>query len=316
MPVLPPHLATIAERNHGVLVRADLLAVPDVTRALVDNLVRHGALVPYFRGTYRVPGAPVTTQQELLAAARRANGHIADATALALRDAEGFPLQAPFRVAIPRARRLRVEELTIVRTDLEDQDVEVHDGVPTMTVERACIGVAPHVRLARLRTAVHDLRRRGVLDVRVLRRRVDALAGDLGAEALRAHLSSGALLPESEPEAALDDIWQPGDPRPAVQVWVHHRGRDVRLDTVFLTSRLAPEYDGERAHGGTVDRLADADRTMLLAELRILRLAITAPMLRDPAGLRDRLLHLHHERITQGIEPLVPSAPPAWWDGV
>lgn len=96
---------------------------------------------------------------------------------------------------------------------------------------------------------------------------------------------------------------------------MHHRGRDYRLDLRFLDSRLAPEYDGEVAHGAPTARLADGERALALAELHIQRIAITAPMLRDPDGLRERLLQPHTERIESGITPLQPSAPPAWWDG-
>ncbi len=316
MRVLPRPAAELAAANHGFVSRAELLEQAGLTKSQIDKLVNAGALIVDSRGNYRVPGAPVTRRQQLLAATRRAAAPAADESTLGLHHAQGFDLVPPFTVAVPPSRRLRTGDLRFVQVVLREEDVETYEGIPSMTVERACINLAARARLARMRVAMHDLRRRGELDVRLLRRRLTALWGDPGARQMREWLDSGALLHESNAEARLDRIWRPGDPRPTPQVWVFAEGRYYRLDFAFLDSRLAPEYDGEAAHGGEANRHRDAQRTLALAAIDVERLAITAPMLRDPAGLREQILAVHRRRLGLGLAPLVPVAAPPWWNGV
>lgn len=313
MPALPPEAIDLAGAAHGRLSRRDLLAIPGVRRHTVDGWIRCGLLLRDWTGEYRVAGTPVTLRQQLLGATRRVGGHAANSATFGLHRAEGFPLAAPFTVAVPASSRVRNLEIDLVRIDLDPDDVERHEGVPTMTVERAAIGLAPSTRLARLRAGMHDLRRRGLLDFTVLRLLAQALDDAPGAPEMRQLIDSGRLISESEPEHDLGGIWRPGDPQPAAQIWVRHEGRYHRLDWIFLDSRLAPEYDGAEAHSA-LHRHDDAERTLALAARQIHRVPVTSRMLRRPELLREQLLSAHRQRVGS-IPVLVPDEPPAWWRG-
>ena len=311
MAFLPEEALERAAAAHGCLSRAELLRLPGVTRHTVDRWVKAGTLIPEWRGHYRLAGSAVTRRQQLLLAVERAGGVAADESALALRRADGFPLQPPFAVALPTSSRVRDPALRLIRVDLDPEDVTTCAEIPAMTAERALIGVSDRVGRARLRAAYDDLRRRRLLEPQRLLDRARAF----DATAVLEIAEQGDLRMESEGERRLDRIWRPDDPRPEPQVWVHHAGRHYRLDFVFLDSRLAPEYDGRAAHAGDSNRHRDAQRALALAALQIQRLSVTAPMLQDPEDLRVRILTVHEQRLRLDLEPLVPAAPPAWFRG-
>jgi hypothetical protein len=311
---LDEETAAWAARNHGRLTRAGLLA-SGIPATRIDGLVRQRVLLFDRRGQYRVAGAPRSALQEVLGAVTAVGGMAADETALALAGGDGLALLAPFAVAVGRGRRCRRAGIRAVPADVAPGHRTIIDGVPSMTVERAVISWSPRAPIERLRVVFHDLRRRGLLDVRVLRAVLAALGDDRAARQMSKLLASGVLLGESPPEQELGTIWQPGDPAPARQVWVRHQGKDYRLDLCFLDSRLAPEYDGA-VHGAAHRRQDDADRTIALASQQILRIPVTARQLKRPAELRRQLLGLHAQRLADGIPPLVPAEPPAWWNGL
>jgi hypothetical protein len=315
MPALSPAGIALAAAHHGLLSRAELRTQLGLTVPEIDNLVKAGVLIVVSPGQYRLAGSPITPRQELLSDIRRLDGHAADESVLGLHDAPGYALQQPFSVAVAPHRRIRRDDVRVIRVPLGGWECEEVDGIPAMRLERALISYLPRARSARFRAAFHALRRRGRLDVAFLRRLAVDLGGAPGAPEMRALLDSGFLLPESPPEHQLGSIWRPGDPRPVPQVWISHAGRSYRLDWVFLDSRLAPAYDGAVAHG-RLNRHDDARRTLALAARDVVRIPITAPMLRHPAALRRDLLAVHGQRLRAGVLPLIPEAPPAWWTGL
>ena len=59
-----------------------------------------------------------------------------------------------------------------------------------------------------------------------------------------------------------------GLPRPLAQHWVEIDGVPTyRLDFAYPFARVAVEYDGREAHGGSAQQLADAERLQRLSEL-------------------------------------------------
>jgi hypothetical protein len=312
MAVLPAPAARHAERLGGLLPRADLLGILGLTRHEVDNLVKGGAILPVTRSQYRPAGTPLTPALQLHAEVRRARGLATGPSLLALARAQGVDLESPWWVAIERERRHRAPGVDVIRVDVPREHRTKRDRIPSTSIELALAVWFPRADRAVFRLAFHDLRRRRLLDVRRLRLLLRQPVP--GGPHLLAALDDGSLLAESPPEDVLGRLWRPGDPVPARQVWVAQGAQYYRLDLCFLGSRVAPEYDGAAAHEHR--RQEDAGRHLALAELGILRLPVTSAQLRDPQALRTQILRIHHRRLAEGVEPLIPASPPPWWNGV
>lgn len=310
---LPPDVVAAASARYGLLSRRRLLGL-GYPRWTIDGWLADGLLLIRTRGHYIVAGAAVDEIGRLVTALDRSDpgARIGGAWACGLHGLEGFDLAGSAHVLVDPRRRVRGVPFTVVRSPVPPEDRETVRDVPTLTVTRSLIDIAPTHTPRQVRVAYDSGRRAGATSLAELTARAVALGRVRGAPEMRRLIATGQLRNESEGERQLDAIWQPGDPRPEPQVWVTCGGQRFRLDFAYLDARLCLEYDGADAHGGDDHRMRDSDRDLALAELQIVTLRITSRMLRVPQLTRRRILAVREQRLALGLPPIVPNPPPGW----
>ena len=296
----------MADALCGTVSRRDLTALGYATTT-IDRWVARGLMVRICRGEYRVAGSGHDEMQELAAMLSRAGhgAHLGGGLGLGLLGIKGFTAEKSNHVAVPAPRRVTGVEFEVVSTPIPQCDRTRWNELPMLTPERLFISAAGAHRAARIRVGWDDAHFKGLVSLRLLRERTNALGCAFGAPQMRRILPD--LDKESEPERDLEGIFGPGDPQPVPQVWVQCHDRWYRLDFALLDARLALEYDG-KDHDGT--RQQDADRDLALKVLKIDTIRVTHAMLRSPDETRRSILAVYRERVALGLTPLVPATPP------
>jgi very-short-patch-repair endonuclease len=193
--------------------------------------------------------------------------------------------------------RVRRPGIVTRRNVLQDDEVEVVNGIPVTCVARTVFDIAGLVRERELERAW------GEMEVRRLTSRVSVpqLLGRYprrpGAAALRKLLGAESLagIPRNEFEeafAALIDAH--GLPRPEINADLQLRGRFVEVDCLWPRERLALELDGRAVHAREAAFESDKlrDRQLLVEGWRTMR--VSWRQLQDEpaavaADLRDAL---------------------------
>jgi very-short-patch-repair endonuclease len=273
-------VAVLAARQHGVVARAQLLALGLTARAIDGRLAR-GWLHPVHRGVFAV-GVPARAREALWMAAVLSAG---EGAVLSHRSAAALwglrPDGRRAEVSVPGRRRPRAG-VRLYESPLPADEVTVRDGIAVTTVARTLLDLAAVVPAAHVERAINEAeyRRLGdaagvaVLLARHPRRR--------GAPALRAIADVGARRTRSDLEAAfLALVDAERLPRPGVNALVE----GFECDAVWRGARLIVELDGHAAHGTreAFERDRARDRALTAAGWRVLRM--TARAMDDPAAV-------------------------------
>jgi hypothetical protein len=282
-------LARIAKKQHGVVTRAQLLAV-GVSAAGIERRVAKGALIPVCRGVYRV-GHSAPSREALYLAAVRACGEGALLSGRAAGHVLGLlkGKAPPPEVTTPTERRIKG-----IRTHrsrhIDPRDARTWRGIPVTTVPRTLVDLAAVLGPDDLARACHEA---GVLH-RTTPRQVEAVLArrpnSPGAAKLRAVMRGEVHVTLSKLEkrflALLREARLPlpitNRPAGAKRVdcrWPEHR-LTVELDSYrFHNSRHSWEQDRRRerqahARGDEFRRYTWGDvfehPRLMMAELRTL----------------------------------------------
>lgn len=164
--------------NYGFVTTSDAeeLGVPAVE---LRKLAARGGLTHIAYGIYRFDDAPADPNGQLYEAVLRVgpDAHLTGDAVLALHD---LALVNPrrIRVGLPRRTKARLPDwIEVLRQDLPPEDLTVYEGIPSATVARALIDSRGAVMGERLREALEDATRRGLVTRRE-RRRVEAALGE------------------------------------------------------------------------------------------------------------------------------------------
>lgn len=311
MPALPDDVRTATSARYSLVSRRQLLEL-GYAGSSIDRWIADGLLVRRSRGHYLVGGATIEAAGRLVTALDRCGdgARIGGPWACGLHGLEGFDLSGNDHVIIDPRRRVTGVSFTVVRSPVPPVDQATVDDLPTLTVTRSLIDIAPTHPAKKVRVAFDSARRSGLTSLDELTQRATELGRVRGAPEMRRIIASGLLRMESEGERQLHGLWLPGDPKPEPQVWVFYRSRLYRLDFAFLDARLCLEYDGRDYHERALDRYRDYDRDLALAELRIQTLRISARMLRTPERTRRQILAVRQNRLQLGLPPIAPATPP------
>ncbi len=244
------------------------------------------AWVPEHPGTWRLPTYPATSQSAVAAALRlvgpdaRADRH----TASALRGLVPFPTR--HQVLLPHGCRVRRTPGVDVRRTrhLPTEDLDVVDGLPSVTVARTLLDLARDLQTGALRTLALTAQQQDLLEPDDLRdvlarhphapgrRRLRQVVHDLGRDGsesgfeftTRDRVVAAGLRPDTE--------------QPTVLV----AGTRRRIDIAWLALRVGIECQGYRDHAGREGLDRDAVRLNgLAAEADWVILQLTASMLHD-----------------------------------
>jgi hypothetical protein len=147
--------AQIAGCAHGVLTRRELLDA-GVTAAEVDWRVRTGALIPEFRGVYRVGHAAPSVSATYIAAVKACGGG-ALLSGLAAAYLWGLTKGPPPPPHVTTPTERRVTGITTRRSRrIDPRDRSTYNRIPVTTVARTLVDIAPLLSLADLARACHE----------------------------------------------------------------------------------------------------------------------------------------------------------------
>ncbi len=244
-------VASHAARQHALVTSVQAAACGG-TRPMLEHRVATGRWRKVGPGVYRLAGAPVTWQSQLLAAVLAAGpgamgSHRSAGSSWEL---DGCRPGAP-EIVVPRGRRARLAGVRVHEsTDLGLVTPRIVDGIPVTPVARTLLDLGAVVAERRVHVALDSARRRGLTDW-------DELLDTLVAHARRGRRGVGtlrAILDRHHDEILSTDsgaerllialLVQHGLPRPEVQHTVTHASGTFRLDLAYPAERVAIEYDG------------------------------------------------------------------------
>lgn len=259
----------MAQRQHAVVSRAQLLGLGMGRRAIVGRLER-GQLHEVFRGVYVVGVRRISKRGRWMAAVLACG----EGAVLSHRSAGCL-----WRILPPSAEwvdvtchRSEVERRGIRghRSPLQDDEWLVTDGIPVTSPFRTIFDLAAVLKLRELERAWHEAEVQGLRDRVSLPMLLERYPGRRGARNLRSLLEA----PEpvgftrndfEEAFVALVDAY--GLRRPRMNGTLAMRGRFFEVDALWEDERVAVELDSRTVHA--TDRNFESDKQrdrILLAE--------------------------------------------------
>lgn len=265
---VPEEVHRLSERQHGLALISQARAA-GMTRSAQRHAVASGRLEQVTARLLRVPGAPRTDRQQVLAAALDAGprAYAYPPTAAALWGLPGYRL-APVHVARPTGLSGRRSDLAVVHAvaGLGDRHVTALDGVPCVRPEVVVLHLCGSTYPERAASALDNLWRRRLLSGRSLRAALDDLAasGRNGVTIMRELLAKRGddyVPPASNLERRFATILErAGEPAMRCQV---DSGDDRWVGRVDFRDERRPlvvEVQSEMYHSALVDKEHDERR--------------------------------------------------------
>lgn len=270
-------IARLADRQHGVVARRQLLTVGLSGRAITSRLARR-ILVPLHRGVYAFGHRRLRIEGRWLAAALAAG----DGAVLSHRDAAALhrmrepPDSHKVSVSTPAHGR-KVEGVWLfARRVLEADDVTTVHRIPVTSPARTLVDVAPMLTAGQMQATLGEADRRGLLDLAKVEAALHRARGRHGQgharlkAALDAHVNQGTTLTRSELENRfLDLVLQARLPQPQLNA----PAIDFSVDALWPDHHLVVELDGWAHHKERAAATWDREKTNRLqaAGYRVLR---------------------------------------------
>ncbi len=240
-------LAALAARQHGVVASWQLQAM-GYTRAAIARLARGGWLHKLHRGVYAVGHRRLTLRGHWMAAVLACGpeavlSHFAAAALWGLQN----PSRTRIDVTAPSKHTVEGVQCHVAR-GLSDEDRAIVDGIPTTSISRLLLDLAPLEHPQRLRSTLESVQRRDLLDVRALRTAIGRSRGHHGQKPLKAalaELDDEAPWTQSELERRfLELVRGAGLPEPSANVVVAGQ----LVDFHWSQSGIVVEVDGYAFH--------------------------------------------------------------------
>jgi very-short-patch-repair endonuclease len=262
-------IAAIAARQHGVIARAQLLAL-GLSDAAIVRRIRSGRLHVVHRGVYAVGHPAISREGELLAAVFGGGpgavlSHESAAELWELLLAKGRLIDVTASSARTRPG------IRFHRCELEERDITERKAIPVTTPERTIVDLAPRLTPSRLEHVIRQAEYEHLTTATSLASCLSTHGGRRGMKSLRKALGLSAETPgvaRSELERRfLRFIRRHGLLRPHLNYPLELPTRDVKIDCAWPERRLAVELDSRRAHDNRHSFESDRarDRDLLVA---------------------------------------------------
>ncbi len=262
----------LAERQHGVVARRQLLALGFNARE-IEHRVARGRLHPLMRGVYAV-GRPWLTQKGHWMAAVLACGEgalLSHRSAAALWGI-GRWRGAIIDVSVRRRTRLRRPGIQVrSRNDLSETDVSHRDRIPVTGIVRTLVDIAAELSPIEVERAVNEADKLDLIDPETLRAALERYVGRPGVRPLRIVLDARTFrLSDSDLEILFRPIASAAGLPPPLSKQVVN---GFEVDFFFPSLGLVVETDGLRYHRTASAQARDArrDRSHTLAGMTPLR---------------------------------------------
>ncbi|MGH3441519.1 MAG: hypothetical protein ACRDUY_05640 [Nitriliruptorales bacterium] len=260
-----------------------------MTEGQIDGLVRRRAFETVLYGVYRLAGSAVPHEQRGMAAVLRCwpTARLSGPYVLGLLGVEGFSLEDPFVVLVPRDRQITNVPFRTVRTSWPLVRGPTARNIPIVAPGRAFMDAAPLVTDRRLIVGIDSAGWRGTLRPDRLVTTVRRDPRHPGSRVILRLLAQGVFEQESMGERELKPVLDGIDPPGEWGVWV---APDIKVDFFWRDCQMAIEYAGRDHHTSAPQREKDAVRDARLRMLGIYVVHVTKEDLRDPDALHARLL--------------------------
>ena len=289
---LDVRIAALAGRQHGVVSRAQLVALGAHPHQIDDRLNR-GWLVPLHRGVYAVGHAALRAEGRWLGAVFAAG----EGAVLSHADAAALWELVPagtgrVHVSIAgRAGRRRRSGLVVHRPiRLPVEETTIRRGIPVTSPARTLIDFAEVSRRPALRRAVAQSEVVRIFDLAAIEEAIAAQPGRTGARRLARAVDEQVgeiAITRSELEERFLDIV---DTAAVARPLVNHALGELEVDFFWPDLGLVVETDGFRFHGtrSAFERDRERDAVLMAAGLRVLRFTHRS-IVRTPRVVRRTL---------------------------
>jgi hypothetical protein len=290
-------VAAIADRQWGVVKRRQLAASGLSRTAIADRVARKRLRVMY-RGVYALGHARLRREGEWLAAAwasgeRAVLSHWDAAAHLGLMPLHGrlIHVTTPVRSGrIPDRRRIKLHRVGTLRA----WECALIEEIPTTTVARTLLDLAPELRPRAMEDAIAQANRLDLFDLVAVRRCLDEHPRQHGAPALRRLLEALEGVGTADVRSILEILVlqlcdDHGLPQPIANATVEK----FLVDFFWPTKRLIVEADSYTYHSmpGAFERDRERDQHLTLAGYTVVRFT-HAQVTRQPTLVRHRLRRL------------------------
>ena len=294
-----------AVRDHGGLVTRQQL-LERVPRQVLDSYVARRQLVRIFPRVYRLRDGgedDVTTLRAALLHAGPAAA-LSHTTALAVWGLRTLdrPLHLTVDQSIKRAGAPSLLVHRRLRFDPESGQCVQRRGLLITALPRTVIDSWPLLPLPERRPLVLDLCNRGLVTAESLSGALAERPNVAGRRGLRQviDLIADGCRSELEAHGVLNVFRHRSLPPGVGQYQVQLPTHRITLDRAWPEVKLAVELDGAQHHTSPADRRKDLARDRELAALGWVVLRFTyADVLRDPEGVRAKVLAVYRARLEQ-----------------
>lgn len=309
---LPARLHRLASTHHGLLHRTALVHA-GIGPARMRTLLERRILERLSRRVFRIPGAPLTDHQRLLAACWSLDGVVSHRSAAHLHGFSGFSPTDPPEVMVQEAahRPTRLARLRTV-SRLDPVDSVIVESIPTTSIPRTLLSLAGIAGLRKdgkeiSRWSVEDAFDRALATGRtdedaiadmLARNRRSGRAGVALIEELLDARRDGAITESHLERLTLELIRNAGLPEPVCQARIARRGTFVaRVDFLYPDHDVIIEVSGHRWHRSAEQLDHDTRRRRELTALGYRVFEFTYRQInRSPGLLIDLIRSLHHHR--------------------
>jgi very-short-patch-repair endonuclease len=277
-------MARLAQRQHGVVARRQLLELGMSARAIERRLQR-GQLHEVFRGVY-VFGARRISRKGRWMAAVVVSGERA---VLSHHSAGRLwrlvpPADEWIDVTSPPGRVIRRKGIISHESEIWDDERSVVDGIPVTSPFRTVIDLAAVLDLRGLERAWHEAEVQGLRDRVSLPMLLERYPGRRGSRNLRSLLESpepvGFTRNDFE-EAFVGLVDARSIRRPRMNADLAIRGRFFQIDALWEEERVAVELDSRSVHGTNRSFESDKQRDRILLAEGWRTMRVTWRQLRD-----------------------------------
>jgi very-short-patch-repair endonuclease len=299
-PMIREHVTS----HGGLATRQQLLE--RIPATVLDGHIGRGQLVRVFPHVYRLRDSEDDDMTALRAALIHAGRQsaLSHTTALAVWGVRG--LERPLRVTVDESiRRAGAPGLIVHRRKAFDprsaQCVDRH-GLRVTRLHRAVIDSWPLLPLPERRPLALDLVNRRLVTHAQLEEALGERPNLAGRRLLRQtiDLIADGVRSELEAHGVLNVFRHRSLPPSVGQYRVQLPSKTIWLDRAWPEVKLAVELDGTRHHSSLEDRRADLERDREMAALGWVVLRFTyADVLRDPEGVRAKVLAVYRARLEQ-----------------
>lgn len=270
-------IAELAERQHGVVARRQLLAM-GAGRKAIEVRLRRGSLHPLHRGIYKVGYRRITRKGRWMAAVLACGPQavLSHGSAGCLL---GFlaPRFDRVEVTMPPGRRARRPGISCHEAELAPDELDQVDEIRVTSVFRTLLDLAGALNARQLERAWKEVevqRLTGPVPLAVMLDRHPTKSGAGSLRRLIAAATSASLTRSELEERFLALLEDGAVPCPRFNAALHLGGRFFELDCLWEESRLIAELDGRGVHATAAAFQADRrrDRVLLAAGYRTIRI--------------------------------------------